>query len=157
MLNRMIAIRASALGAVGAIGLLTVYVGVVTLVSGWNFFTFVWFENWYWVLALALGFGLQVGLYAYLKKMVAAFHTGKVVAASGTTSTAAMLACCAHYLVNFAPFLGLSGAIGLLSQYQQQFFLIGILFNLAGVTYLVYQFIRFNTYGPHAPHAHTSV
>ncbi len=68
---------------------------------------------------------------------------GRVVAVSGTTSTTAMLACCAHYLANVAPLLGLAGIISLVAQYQRQLFWTGILFNLAGLAYLSYQLIKF--------------
>jgi P-type Cu+ transporter len=39
-------------------------------------------------------------------------QTGTLVAASGTTSAAAMISCCAHYLVNVAPVLVAAGLGG---------------------------------------------
>jgi Cu+-exporting ATPase len=59
-----------------------------------------------------------------------------VVAASGTTSTAAMISCCAHYLANVAPVLGASGLVAFAAQFQVQLFWAGLAFNLAGVAYV---------------------
>ncbi len=47
---------------------------------------------------------MQVALFVRLRRLVhEAKASGQVLAASGTTSTAAMVSCCAHYLANVAP------------------------------------------------------
>ncbi len=135
---------ASAIGLLATTALLTLYAVVVTTVSGWAFAGQQFSATWYFVVSLAVGFGLQVGLYTYLRQSIMQRHTGgKVVAVSGTTSTTAMLACCAHYLANVASLLGVAGAISVIGQYQRQLFWVGILFNFAGLAYLSYQLIRF--------------
>ena len=58
------------------------------------------------------------------------------MAASGTTSSAAMISCCAHYLVNIAPVLGATGLVTFATQYQVEFFWVGLAFNAAGVAYI---------------------
>ena len=58
------------------------------------------------------------------------------MAASGTTSTAAMISCCAHYLVNVAPVLGAAGLVTIATQYQVEFFWVGLAFNAAGIAYI---------------------
>jgi len=117
--------------------LLAVYFGVVGLISGWSFVLEQFAAFWYFIIALALGFGVQVGLYIYLRLLVGTQGvSGKVVAASGTTSTAAMVSCCAHYLVNILPILGVTGFITLVAQYQVQLFWLGLAFNLAGILYI---------------------
>jgi Cu+-exporting ATPase len=58
------------------------------------------------------------------------------MAASGTTSTAAMISCCAHYLTNIAPVLGATGLVTFAAQYQIEFFWLGIAFNAAGIAYI---------------------
>ena len=65
-----------------------------------------------------------------------------MVAASGTTSTAAMISCCAHYLVNILPVLGVTGFITLVAQYQIQLFWLGLAFNLAGILYIAPKVIK---------------
>ena len=111
--------------------LLSVYFTIISLVSGWNFALDQFSKFWYFVLTLAVGFGIQVGLYSYLKGV-----SGRVLAVSGVTSTAAMVSCCAHYLVNLLPILGAVGIITVISQYQVQLFWIGLAFNFAGIVYM---------------------
>ncbi len=134
-------------GTLASLALLVVYFTVVSLVSGWDFAQDQFRQFWYFVVTLAIGFGLQVGLYSYLKNAMKKKHaiaSGKVLTVSGTTSTAAMISCCAHYLVNFLPILGAVGIITVISQYQVQLFWVGLAFNLAGLAYMFYQVRKFN-------------
>ena len=120
----------------GTFGLLLVYFAILMIVSSdWSFVLEQFSLYWYFVIALAVGFGIQVGLYSYLK--VAA--SGRVLAVSGTTSTAAMVSCCTHYLVNLLPVLGAVGFITLVAQYQVELFWLGLVFNFAGIIYMVSQ------------------
>ncbi|MEO8386169.1 MAG: hypothetical protein ABI583_13060 [Betaproteobacteria bacterium] len=117
--------------------LLGVYFGILTLVSGWAFTVSEFAKFWFYVLPLAAGFGLQVALFTRLKQVVSTGKDAKtVMAASGTTSTAAMISCCAHYLVNLAPVLGAAGLVSLAAQYQVEFFWVGLAFNAAGIGYI---------------------
>lgn len=130
--------------ALAFVSLLAVYFGVVSLISGWSFALEQFAAFWYFIVALALGFGIQVGLYTYLRQLVGlqGVSSGKVVAASGTTSTAAMISCCAHYLVNILPVLGITGFVTLVAQYQIQLFWLGLAFNLAGILYIAPKVIK---------------
>ncbi len=133
-------------GLVAAVALLSLYVTVLTLVSGWKFMLTQFASYWYFVMTLAAGFGVQFGLYSYLRMAIAqkqASAPGRVLAVSGTTSTAAMVSCCAHYLVNILPILGAVGVITIIAQYQVRLFWIGLSFNLAGVGYMLYQVRKF--------------
>ena len=126
-----------AVGTFAFLVMLGVYFGVLTLVSGWSFTVSQFAQYWYYVLPLALGFGIQVSLYVYLRQRLAHHHTGgKMVVASGTTSTAAMLACCAHYLTNILPVIGAAGAVTLIAQYQVELFWVGLAFNLGGIIFI---------------------
>ena len=117
--------------------LVAAYVGVLTLVSGWKFTMVQFSEFWFYILPLAAGFGLQVALYVRLRQLVhPSKDTRTVVATSGATSTAAMVSCCAHYLVNVAPVLGATGLVTLATQYQVEFFWVGLAFNAAGIAYI---------------------
>lgn len=129
--------RSFAAGTVAFGALLTAYFGLLTLVSGWSFTASQFADYWYYVLALSAGFGVQIGLYTYLKQLALHHeHCRSVVAASGTTSTAAMLACCAHYLTNILPVIGVAGAVTVIAQYQIELFLVGLAFNAAGLAYV---------------------
>ncbi len=130
-------VKAGAAGLTAVLALLAVYFGLLTLVSGWQF-TLDEFERYApFIVALAAGFGVQVGLYMYLRRLVSSPGAhGKVVAASGTASAAAMVSCCTHYLVNLLPILGASGLVLFVSQYQVEFFWIGLLFNATGIAFI---------------------
>lgn len=118
--------------------LLAVYFGVVSLISGMGFALEQFAKFWYFIVPLALGFGLQVGMYTYLKYLVGQHDaSGKVVAISGTTSTAAMVSCCAHYLSNLLPILGVTGFLAVVAEYQVELFWLGLVFNAAGVMYIL--------------------
>ncbi|MEK7132871.1 MAG: hypothetical protein AAB830_02355 [Patescibacteria group bacterium] len=124
--------------------LLGVYFAVLTLVSGWSFALEQFGAYWYFIVALAVGFGIQIGLYQYIKALVHSGQgMGKVVGVSGTTSTAAMISCCAHYLVNLAPILGVTGLVTFVAQYQVKLFWVGIFFNIAGIVYMTSRIIKF--------------
>ena len=125
--------------------LLLVYFTIVSLVSGWEFALDQFSKFWYFIITLATGFGIQVGLYSYLKEVTQRKKeaSGKILAVSGTTSTAAMISCCAHYLVNLLPVLGAIGVITIISQYQVRLFWVGLTFNFAGLLYMLYQVRKF--------------
>lgn len=117
--------------------LLALYLGLLTLISGWTFTVSQFLEFWYYIVPLGAGFGLQVALYTRLRHLLHASGDARtVMAASGTTSTAAMISCCAHYLTNIAPVLGATGLVTFAAQYQVEFFWVGIAFNAAGIAYI---------------------
>jgi len=117
--------------------LLAAYFGILTLVSGWKFTVDQFTEFWFYILPLAGGFGLQVALYTRLRQLLRQSRDSRaVMAASGTTSSAAMVSCCAHYLANVAPLLGATGLVTFAAQYQVEFFWVGLAFNAAGIAYI---------------------
>ncbi len=125
-----------AAGLLTSVLMLSLYFGALTLVSGWQFTVEQFADWWPYIVALAIGFGSQVGLFVYLRRAVHAAASGKVIVATGTTSGAAMLACCSHYLVNLLPVLGATGLVSFVGAYQIELFWIGIASNLAGIAYI---------------------
>ncbi len=124
-------------GVAAFVLLVGAYAVVLTLVSGAEFLRAQFAQFWYFVLALAMGFGAQVGLYTRLRQMTRhGSGSGKVVAVSGGTSTVAMISCCTHYLANVLPVLGATGLIALVAQYQNELFWAGLAFSLAGIVYV---------------------
>lgn len=63
-------------------------------------------------------------------------QSGAVVSVFGTTSTAAMISCCAHYLSNVAPVLGATGLVAFAAQFQVELFWVGLLFSAVGIAYV---------------------
>lgn len=136
--------RSAIYGFMGTAALLTVYFLLVSLISGWSFALSQFSQFWYFIISLAIGFGIQIGLYTYLKKAVNQIKaSGGVLAVSGTTSTAAMISCCAHYLANIIPVVGVAGAITVVAQYQTEIFWIGLVFNALGIIYVASKIVRF--------------
>lgn len=115
--------------------LLGVYFAVLSLVSGWSFAQSQFALFWYFIVSLVAGFGVQVGLFSYLRRTIGQTG-GKVLGVTGTTSTVAMVSCCAHYLANIAPLIATAGVITFIAQYQVQFFWIGLAFNIGGIVYI---------------------
>ena len=141
---------ASRNGIVASSILLAIYVSLVSLISGFDFMLSQFSEFWYFILSLAVGFGIQVVLYTYLRNAIKNHDSPgnlpagrQVLAVSGTTSTVAMISCCTHYLVNLLPILGAVGVITVISQYQIQFFWVGLAFNFAGIVYMLNRVIKF--------------
>jgi P-type Cu+ transporter len=115
--------KSALMGVIGAFSLLGIYFLILTLVSGWTFALSQFLDFWYFVVSLAAGFGIQIGLYSYLRNAVRSMdRSGKVVVVSGTTSAAAMISCCAHYLTNILPVVGAAGLVALGAQYQIELF-----------------------------------
>ncbi len=85
-----------------------------------------------------IGFGTQVGLSTYLRHKHLQATTG-TMAASTSTSTVAMLACCAHHLTDVFAILGLSGAAVFLNVYKTPLLWLGIGMNLFGIAYLLWK------------------
>ncbi len=131
-------------GILAAVILLTIYFGILSLVSGWDFAKDQFSQFWYFIVSLAVGFGIQIGLYAHLKNSIKTMSMGKgVLATTGSTSTLAMISCCAHYLVNILPVLGATGLVALVAQYQIKLFWVAILFNLLGIVYISNKIYKF--------------
>jgi P-type Cu+ transporter len=132
------AIRESLGAAVAASALLlSVYVSVIALGSGWSYAQSELARFWPYLLPLSVGFGIQVGLYWFLRRLLSEAHASRnALAASGTSSTVAMMSCCAHYVLNLAPVLGAAGVLAFLAQYQIELFWVGMGFNAAGIAFI---------------------
>lgn len=124
--------------------LVGVYFTVLTLVSGWVFAQNQFDSFWYFIVSLAVGFGIQIGLYIYLRNLIhSGQNSGKVLGVTGATSTATMISCCAHYLANLLPILGVTGLVTFVAQYQVKLFWAGLLFNAFGIVYMANRIYKF--------------
>lgn len=136
-------LKPAILGLFGASGLIFFYFAVLIFLSGWNFAKMEFAQDWYWIIGLSTGFGMQIFLFTYLRVKKNQLSS-KGVIVSGTVSGTAMIACCSHYLANILPFVGIAGAAALLGQYQTQFFIVSLIANLAGIIYMAKKFVDFN-------------
>lgn len=130
-------------GILGGLILLGFYFGIVSLAADFRHAVDELLTLWYWIVPLVVGFGVQAGLFAYVKgyaKVASASAKGSI-AASGGLSTISMAACCAHHVTDFLPLLGLSAAALFLTQYQTVFLTVGVVSNLIGIN-LMFRIIQ---------------
>ena len=148
-------LRPVTFGLLSILGLLTFYLGIITLAQGWEHALGQLADDRWFVGAIALGFGTQVGLFTYLRGLHAYAAAGGVAASTGT-STAAMLACCAHHLADILPIVGLSGAAIFLNAYKTPLLWLGIVMNFAGIIYLLRKIYQQRQMACHTPIASRS-
>lgn len=123
----------------GSLIMLLVYVGILTVAESFDHAISQSMEYWYWITPLVVGFGVQVGLYSYIR---GAFRTRigsttGAMATAGGISTTSMIACCVHHLTDVLPILGLSVAAVFLTEYQPVFMALGVLSNFVGITVML--------------------
>ena len=134
-------------GALASLGLAVVYLGIVSWAENpRHALDLFWQDRWI-VLPILVGFGVQAGLYTILKLRLYSPFTnagpsGPLMGASGTTSTAAMVACCAHHVTDVLPILGLTAAATFLAQYRTAFMLVGLGTTLAGIGVMLLILLR---------------
>ncbi|MBI1936470.1 hypothetical protein HYS31_08640 [Candidatus Woesearchaeota archaeon] len=122
-------------GLLGSAALLAFYFIVASLLGGVSFAVDNFVKLWYWMVPLVIGFGIQIGMFFYVKEQMHAKAMGQAAASTGMSATS-MVACCAHHIADVAPFLGIS-ALGLFfTKYQSTFLLMGVLSNILGIAYM---------------------
>lgn len=63
-------IRSLLIGFLGAAALLAIFFTVSSLISSFEFAKQQFSQYWYYIIALAIGFGIQVGLYSFLRQLI---------------------------------------------------------------------------------------
>lgn len=119
-------------GAAASLGLLLLYGLTMTILAGSEAAVAQFRSLWYLMIPLAVGFGIQVGLFIKLKQAMKQKHQA-ALATSGTAAGAGMLACCAHHAADVLPILGLSATATLVARYQVPLLAISLLINVAGI------------------------
>ena len=124
------------IGVVATVGLFLFYALTMKVLAGsWDAVWWKWRQLWYLMLPLIAGFGIQAGLFYYIKSLRRRI-SAKMMAANSASSTVGMIACCAHHAVDLAPLLGLTALTLWLTAYQKQLLTVGIVSNLIGIIYL---------------------
>lgn len=126
-------------GFLASLALVSLYFVIMRVGSGsWDYTTSELIRLRFWIVPLITGFGIQVGLFSYLKNCAKMTKLGNGTVATGTaTSSVAMLVCCAHHLTDILPFLGLSALSLVLVRYQVWFLALGVLSNLVGISLMI--------------------
>ena len=138
-----IAPRSIVAGLVGSAALLTLYLAIIGLAQGVEHAFEQLALDAGFVVLIAAGFGTQIGLFVELRAVDRRHRVSAAVTAAGTgTSAAAMLACCAHHVVDLLPVVGLSAAAVFLNAYKTPLFLVGIGMNIIGIVVIARQLQR---------------
>lgn len=152
MNTRIKILIAISIGLLGAALLAGVYFGIVSLAESPKHAVDLFIKDRGLVIPILIGFGIQAGLFSALKMKLhltmpgteevsqAASSVG--MGAGGTTSTIAMVACCAHHVTDVLPLLGLAAAAGFLAKYQTVFMAIGLGANLVGIGIILNSMVR---------------
>lgn len=126
-------------GSIASLSLLSIYFIILTIAGSIEYATRQFLEIWYWILILVLGFGGQVGLFAYIKNAIRekTVMLNAEITTTGGITTGSMIACCAHHVADVLPIIGLSAAAIFLVRYQIPFIILGIFSNLIGLTIML--------------------
>lgn len=129
-------------GLGGGLALVLLYLAILSIAQSPSHALEQLSQDRFWVGLVALGFGIQIGLYTYLRLITSAMALVGATAMTGagtTTSTVGMIACCAHHLADVAPLLGLAGASALtpvvtfLAEWKIPFILFGLAVNVIAI------------------------
>lgn len=125
--------RSILIATIAAIGLLAVYLTVLTLVSGWDYTKSQIVKDAPFFLLIVPLFGAQVGQYATLRRLAHAPAAGASATASGGMSGTAMVACCAHFLPTLLPYTGVAAFATVVTAWRTPMLAIAVLSNAAGL------------------------
>lgn len=136
-----------AVGVMGAALLTGLYFGIVSWAESPQHAVDLFWEDRWIVFPIILGFGVQAGLYTILKKrlfvpLASTGPSGPMMGAGGTTSTLAMVACCAHHVTDVLPILGLTAAATFLAPYRIAFMLVGLGTTLVGILMMLFILLK---------------
>lgn len=103
-------------------------------------------ERWL-IIPLNIGFGFQLALYTMIKKRLfisksEVVHSATIAGTGGATSTAAMVACCAHHVADVFPILGITFAATFLARYQRTFMQAALLITVAGIILMILTILK---------------
>ena len=133
-------VRKSIVWGLVASGLLLLFYGLVlSLANSFDHAIDQWEQWWVWISLLVVGFGVQVGLYSYVRNEIRERKNsaGGKLAVTGGVSAGSMVACCAHHVVDILPIIGLSATALFLAEYQQFSMVVGAAGHLVGLVYML--------------------
>jgi hypothetical protein len=129
-----IAGRSVAVGVLAATALVAGYLAIISFAQGPAHAIEQLAADAAFIAAVTAGFGIQVALFVEMRAVDRRHRAGAAVTAAGTgTSVAAMLACCAHHVVDLLPIVGLSAAAVFLDDFKGPLLVVGIATNGVGI------------------------
>lgn len=124
-------------GIAASLLLLTAYVALLYFLNGYGHVLQQFREFGFLIIPLIVGFGIQVGLFSFVRTELKAKASAKEMAASGSVSAGSMIACCAHHITDILPFLGASGFFLFLGKFTVFFLVLGVLSNIVGIATMI--------------------
>ncbi|MBU3914999.1 hypothetical protein KKA14_05630 [bacterium] len=129
------------LGSIAAAILQGVYFSVLSLLNSPSYAWHQFIRLSPWMVPLVAGFGIQVGIFFYMRAFAKLAKQGighsAPVAASAGISSGSMIACCLHHAVDVLPVLGISAVAVFLAEYQSFLLSVGIVSNLIGLSFIL--------------------
>jgi hypothetical protein len=138
--NNKIVIRSYLWGVSGSVFLLSIYFATLTLSNSLVHAIEELKVLGVWITLLTVGFGVQTGLFTYVRGSLKARSKAQAnasMAAAGGMSATSMVACCLHHITDILPIIGVSAASLFLIKYQSFFLAIGVASNLVGITVML--------------------
>jgi hypothetical protein len=133
-------------GLLGALALTGLYVLITTLGGARDPWALAW-EQRMSLFPLAIGFGVQVGIYVFIRgggPSPLQLLTGRATTgASGGMSTVGMIACCAASLPNLLPLLGFAALTSALAEWKTPLMMAGVATNVLGIGIMVFTVLRY--------------
>lgn len=120
-------------GVAAAALLASFYIAVLAGSAGWDHLGDTLDRDWWLVLPLTVGFGVQVAFLVEVRRRRAAHDVAAVAGAGAGTSAVGMVACCAHHIADLVPLVGLSGAATFLTAQQRTLMWIAVAMTAAGL------------------------
>ncbi len=124
--------RALRNGIVASLSLLAFYLLVNYVTSGYEGIAWNFRNYWPFVVAIDVGFGIQIALYTHIRS----FHQSCKSVATGGISAGSMVACCLHHVTDVIPVAG-AGLSFMLSAYTEFLMLIGVLSSAIGILWML--------------------
>ena len=134
------------IGLLGIVFLSGIYFLFLMLIGGIEHALEFVSHLWYWLIIIIAGFGLQLGLYTFIRQRIKSRAATIEISTSVGVSTGAMVACCLHLAVELLPLIGLSALTLVLTAYQIPILLIGVFSNIIGVVFMISIIKKHNLY-----------
>lgn len=134
-------------GVLASVVMLGIYLITLTVLMGFTFAFQQVGRDSIWIMLVALGFGIQIGLYTYLRTIIHSINLTSATAVTSVgagTSTLGMIACCVHHLSDIAPLVALAGVsslssvISFFNDWKYAVIALGLATNALGIVVIVH-------------------
>ena len=135
--------RSYIVGLAASAGFALVYAAIVGGLSGSSaHLENLFLQDWYLVIPIVGGFGIQVGLMSELRHRRRLEAASATAGAAGTGASAVgMVACCVHHAADLAPLIGIAGVATFLTDFRLPIMLVGLAITAVGIALVARQLL----------------